>query len=60
MSIHSDFKRLSMTEKEMILNIVDRLQRKIYYKDDNAIEFNGTHESIIIEFDKNGFVKDIY
>lgn len=49
-----------MTEKEMILNIIDRLQRKIYYKDDNAVEFDGTHESIVIEFDEDGFVKDIY
>lgn len=49
-----------MTEKEMILNIIDRLQRKIYYKDDSAVEFDGTHESIVVEFDEDGFVKDIY
>jgi hypothetical protein len=49
-----------MTEREIMLNIIDRLQRKIYYKDDNCVEFDGIHESIIIEFDEDGFVKDIY
>lgn len=50
-----------MTEKEFVKNIVNRLQRKIYYEDNNSIEFDGdSYDSIVIEFDENGFVTAIY
>lgn len=50
-----------MTEKEFVKNIINRLQRKIYYEDNNSIEFDGdSYNSIVIEFDENGFVIAIY
>lgn len=50
-----------MTEREFIKNIINRLQRKIYYEDSNTIEFDGdSYESVVIEFDENGFVTAIY
>ena len=50
-----------MTEKEFIKNIINRLQRKIYYEDDYSIEFEGNgYESVIIDFYANGFVIEIY
>lgn len=48
-----------MTEKEIILNIIDKLGKDIIYKDDNAIEFRSFDGSILIEFDDNGFITDI-
>lgn len=48
-----------MTEKEMILNIVKRLEKDILYEDNNAVEFRSFGESILIEFDNNGFVTSI-
>lgn len=50
-----------MTEREFIKNIINRLQRKIYYEDSNTIEFDGgNYESIVIEFDENGLITEIY
>jgi hypothetical protein len=50
-----------MTEREFIKNIINRLQRKIYYEDSNTIEFDGdSYESVVIEFDENGLVAAIY
>lgn len=51
-----------MTEKELINNIINRLQFRVYHEDDNCIEFEIGHyyESTVIEFDENGFVTDIY
>lgn len=50
-----------MTEREAILNILNRIPLKVYYEDDKTIEFeNGYgYEDIIIEFDENGDVIDI-
>lgn len=48
-----------MTEREIILNIIDRLGKDIIYKNDNAIEFRSFDGSILIEFDDNGFITDI-
>ena len=48
-----------MTEKEIILTIIDRLGKDIIYKNDNAIEFSSFDGSILIEFDDNGFITDI-
>lgn len=48
-----------MTEKEIILSIIDRLGKDIIYKNDNAIEFRSFDGSILIEFDDNGFITDI-
>lgn len=50
-----------MTEREFIKNIINRLQRQIYYEDSNTIEFDGdSYESIVIKFDENGLVTAIY
>lgn len=50
-----------MSERKQIKNIVNRLQRKIYYEDNNYIEFEGDgYESIVVEFDENGYVTAIY
>ena len=48
-----------MTEKETILNIVNRLGKDILYKDDGAIEFRSFDGSILIRFDDDGFITDI-
>lgn len=48
-----------MNEREIILNIIDRLGKDIIYKNDNAIEFRSFDGSILIEFDDNGFITDI-
>jgi hypothetical protein len=48
-----------MTEREIILNIIDRLGKDIIYKNDNAIEFRSFDGSILIEFDDNGLITDI-
>lgn len=48
-----------MTEKEVILSIITRLQKKVYYLGDDAVEFDGWGESIIVRFDENGTVTDI-
>ena len=51
-----------MTEKEMILNILNRISLKVVLQDDKSIEFeNGYgHEDIVIDFDEDGNVTDIY
>lgn len=48
-----------MTEKEIILNIIEKLGKDIIYNDDDAIEFRGFDGSILIRFDNNGFVISI-
>lgn len=48
-----------MTEKEAILNIIERLGKDILYKDNDSIEFCSFDGSILIEFDSNGFVTRI-
>lgn len=50
-----------MSEKEIILNIFNRLklQEKFTEYEDGDIEFFNGWESVIIEFDKDGSVKDI-
>lgn len=51
-----------MTEKEMILNILNRISLKVNWQDDTSIEFeNGYgHEDIMIDFDEDGNVTNIY
>lgn len=51
-----------MSEKEIILNIFNRLklQDKINVYEDGVIEFFNGWESLIIEFDENGTVKEIH
>ena len=51
-----------MTEREMIINILNRLQLEIYYQDDSGIAFEngGGYEALQIEFNENGNVTDIY
>lgn len=51
-----------MTEKEMILSILNRIQLKVNWQDDKCIEFeNGYgHEDILIDFDEYGNVTNIY
>ena len=49
----------NMTEKEMILDIIERLDKNILYKDNDAVEFRSFDGSILIEFDNNGFVTSI-
>ena len=50
-----------MSEKEIVLNIVDRLglQDKITQFEDGTIEFYSGWESVIFEFDENDVVKNI-
>lgn len=48
-----------MTEKEVILNIIERLGKNILYKDNNAIEFRSFYGGVLVEFDDNGFVTSI-
>lgn len=47
-----------MTEKEMILGILERIHLKVTWQDDKCIEFeNGYgHEDILIDFDEDGNV----
>jgi predicted nucleic-acid-binding Zn-ribbon protein len=49
---------LRMTEKEMILNILKRIQLKNYCAHDDFIEFSSGYgyETIMIDFDENGNV----
>jgi hypothetical protein len=51
-----------MTEKEMILSILNRIQLKVNWQDDKCIEFeNGYgYEDILIDFDEYGNVTNIY
>lgn len=51
-----------MTEKDIIINILNRIQRKIYHEDSRSIEFANSclGEDINIEFDEDGNVTDIY
>lgn len=50
-----------MTEKELIKIIIDRIGRKVYYEEEDYIEFEGCGcERVSIDFDENGFVVDIY
>ena len=50
-----------MTERETILNILNRIPLKIYCEDDEYIEFeNGYgYDNIIIEFNVNGYITNI-
>lgn len=50
-----------MTEKDIIIEILNRIPLKINWQDSRSIEFeNGYgHEDIIIDFDENGNVVDI-
>lgn len=51
----------NMTEKEIILNIINRLnlQNRLTYFKDGDIEFYNGWESILIEFNEDGSVKAI-
>lgn len=51
-----------MTEREIIIEILNRIPLKINYEDNKTIEFeNGYgHEDINIDFDEDGNVIDIY
>ena len=48
-----------MTEKEVILNVIERLGKDVLYNDNDAIEFRSFDGSILISFDDNGSVTDI-
>ena len=50
-----------MTEKEVIIVILERIGKKIYYDDGSHIEFdNGIgYELLIIEFDDKGNITNI-
>lgn len=50
-----------MTEKEIILNILNRIPLKIHCVHDDFIEFSNGYglEPIIIDFDENGNVINI-
>ena len=60
--ILGEWKGEQITEKDMILNILNRIPLKVYWQDDKCIEFeNGYgHEDILIDFDENGNVINIY
>lgn len=51
-----------MTEREIIIGILNRINLKVNWQDDKCIEFeNGYgHEDIMIDFDENGNVINIY
>ena len=55
-------KFMSLTERDIIVNILNRIQRKIYYEDATTIEFANSclNEDINIDFDEDGNVIDIY
>lgn len=50
-----------MTEREIILDILNRIYLKVYFEDNKFIEFeNGYgYEDILIEFDSSGNVTNI-
>ena len=50
-----------MTEKELILKILDRISLKVNWQDDNCVEFENSygHEDILIDFDENGNITGI-
>ena len=50
-----------MTEREIIISILERIGKKIYYDDGIHIEFdNGIgYELVVIDFDDNGNITDI-
>lgn len=50
-----------MSEKEIVKDILNRIQQKILYESDNYIEFeNVGRESICIQFDDRGSITEIY
>lgn len=53
---------INMTEKEMILNILNRIKLEVTWQSEHCIEFkNGYgHEDILIDFDEYGNVTNIY
>ena len=52
----------NVSEKEIIMNILNRLklQDKTNVYEDGVIEFFNGWESLIIEFDENGTVKEVH
>ena len=50
-----------MTEREIIMTVLERLGRNIYCENSNSIEFENSNygESIEIYFDENGNIIDI-
>ena len=50
-----------MSERTQIKNIVNRMKRKVYAENNSYIEFEGDgYETIVIEFDDEGYVTAIY
>lgn len=51
-----------MTEKEMIVAILERIKQPVCYQNFDHIEFEnaGSYEQICIDFDNNGNVVKIY
>jgi hypothetical protein len=60
--ILGEWKGEQITEKDMILNILHRIPLKVYWQDDKCIEFENGYgnEDILIDFDENGNVTNIY
>lgn len=50
-----------MTEKDIIIEILNRIPLKICWQDSKSIEFENGYgnEDIVIDFDENGNVVDI-
>ena len=50
-----------MTEKEFIINMLNRLNLEIYYEEINYVEFENTcgYESMVVEFDDVGNITSI-
>ena len=50
-----------MTEREIILSILNRIKLKVNWQDDKSIEFENGYgcEDIVIDFDENGNVINI-
>ena len=50
-----------MTEREFIINMLNRLNLEIYYEEECYLEFENTcgYESMIVEFDNTGNITSI-
>lgn len=50
-----------MTEREMIMEIIRRVENELLYEEKNYAEFSiGAHTTLSIEFDDEGKVVDLY
>ena len=50
-----------MTEKEMIMKIMRRVENELLYEEKNYVEFSiGAHTTLTIEFDDEGKITELY